>query len=65
MASPKVSPLASPRASGLTRRKEGTVSAQTLAKAEVAKAFIQQKYSKMKRDESERKEVWDLLQGKM
>jgi serine/threonine kinase 38 len=65
MASPKVSPLGSPRNPGLTRRKEGTVSAQTLAKAEVAKAFIQQKYSKLKQDESERKEVWDLLQGKM
>lgn len=49
----------------MSRRKEGVISAQTLAKAEVAKTFIQQKYSQLKREETERKETWDLLQQQM
>ena len=54
--------MASPKLQ--TRRKDG-VSSQTKEKAEMAKAFIEQKYTKLKREETERREAWDLLQGKM
>ena len=34
-------------------------------KAEAAKAFIESRYSKLKNDEKERKEAWDMLENKM
>jgi serine/threonine kinase 38 len=42
-----------------------TVSSLTREKAEAAKAYIEQKYSKLKREESERKEGWEQLSRKM
>lgn len=41
------------------------VSSLTREKAEAAKAYIEQKYSKLKREESERKEGWEQLSKKM
>ena len=34
-------------------------------RAENAKAYIESKYSKLKNDEKERKEAWDMLESKM
>ena len=34
-------------------------------RAEAAKAFIESRYSKLKNDEKERKEAWDMLEEKM
>ena len=34
-------------------------------RAENAKAYIESKYSKLKTDEQERKEAWDMLESKM
>jgi serine/threonine kinase 38 len=56
--------MASPKPTTQTRRKD-PVSTQTKERAEMAKAFIEQKYSKLKLEESERRETWDQLQQKM
>ena len=37
----------------------------TKERAENAKAFIESRYSKLKNDEKERKEAWDMLENKM
>jgi serine/threonine kinase 38 len=34
-------------------------------RAENAKAFIESRYNKLKNDEKERKEAWDMLENKM
>jgi len=34
-------------------------------RAENAKAFIESRYNKLKNDEKERKEAWDMLEIKM
>ena len=34
-------------------------------RAENAKAFIESRYTKLKNDEKERKEAWDMLESKM
>ena len=34
-------------------------------RAENAKAYIEGKYSKLRNDEKERKEAWDMLESKM
>ena len=34
-------------------------------RAESAKAYIESKYQKLKKDESNRKQAWDILQQKM
>ena len=34
-------------------------------KAENAKAYIESRYSKLKNNERERKEAWDMLESKM
>ena len=34
-------------------------------RAESAKAYIESKYQKLKKDESNRKQAWDILQHKM
>ena len=34
-------------------------------RAENAKAFIEYRYTKLKNDEKERKEAWDMLENKM
>ena len=41
------------------------ISASTREKAEAAKAYIQGKYFKLKREDSEKKERWDELNKKM
>jgi hypothetical protein len=41
------------------------ISASTLAKAEAAKAYIQGKYFKLKRQDSEKKECWEELNKRM
>ncbi len=41
------------------------ISSSTKEKAESAKAYIEKKYAKLKNEEKERKEAWDMLQKKM
>ena len=43
----------------------GSISASTRERAEAAKAYIQGKYFKLKRQDSEKKESWDELNHKM
>lgn len=47
------------------RKEPNPVSNQSRERAEAAKAYIEQKYSKMKREESEKKECWEELSRKM
>ena len=42
-----------------------SISASTRERAEAAKAYIQGKYFKLKRQDSEKKECWDELNNKM
>jgi serine/threonine kinase 38 len=56
----------SPRALASPRHSErDTISSSSKEKAETAKAYIEQKYMKLKREEAERKDVWSQLTQKM
>lgn len=41
------------------------ITKQMKEKAESAKAYIESRYSKLKTNERERKEAWDMLESKM
>ena len=51
--------------SRLVRVVANQITKGTKERAEHAKAFIESKYSKLKNDEKERKEAWDMLENKM
>lgn len=55
--------MASPRT--VTQKKRDTLDANTRDKAQVAKQFIESKYSKLKVKERERKHEWEQLNQKM
>ena len=59
--------MATPNKTPSKRENRDTVAVSSLTreKAEAAKAYIEQKYSKLKREESERKEGWEQLSKKM
>ena len=44
---------------------ERPISASAREKAEAAKAYIQNKYSRLKKEDSEKKMIWDELNAKM
>jgi len=46
-------------------KKEAQVTQSTKERVEAAKAFLERKYSKLKQEEQEKKENWDLLKKKM
>ena len=43
----------------------GNITKQMKEKAENAKAYIESRYNKLKTNERERKEAWDMLESKM
>ena len=57
--------MASPRPPPKKRETREPVSSTTKDKAQAAKAYIEGKYSKRKKQDSERVEDWDLLSQKM
>lgn len=48
-----------------TKKKAVEISDKTKEKAEFVKKYIESKYAKLKTEEQERKEGWDLLKQKM
>jgi hypothetical protein len=62
-------PQTAPSAANQTNEKQvpgpNQITKGTKERAEHAKAFIESKYSKLKNDEKERKEAWDMLENKM
>ena len=58
--------MSTPKPTTASRRKEKEpISTLAKERAEAAKAYIEQKYAKLKRDEAERKAAWTQLQQKM
>jgi len=58
--------MSSPKPTTASRRKEKEpISTLAKERAEAAKAYIEQKYAKLKRDEAERKAAWTQLHQKM
>eukprot|EP00349_Pseudokeronopsis_sp_Brazil_P002328 CAMPEP_0202972122 /NCGR_PEP_ID=MMETSP1396-20130829/33544_1 /ASSEMBLY_ACC=CAM_ASM_000872 /TAXON_ID= /ORGANISM="Pseudokeronopsis sp., Strain Brazil" /LENGTH=77 /DNA_ID=CAMNT_0049702193 /DNA_START=50 /DNA_END=283 /DNA_ORIENTATION=- len=49
----------------MAQEKNQQITAMTKEKAENAKAYIERKYQKLRDEEKERKEAWDMLQKKM
>lgn len=52
-------------AGGGTAPHQGQITKGMKDRAESAKAYIESKYQKLKKDESNRKQAWDILQHKM
>lgn len=58
--------MSSPKPTTASRRKDKeAVSATAKERAEAAKAYIEQKYAKLKKEETERKAAWTQLRQKM